>query len=473
MKGICPLCREQRWLGGKGKICKPCAYPIALCINCQSLRKIYVRGLCYTCFEDEKGRQKLFEIEQEFSSPYQYSEYLFCLYLAYTKRFKVHYFHLKQAQSLSLVLKTNEITPILSWMQIYDLELKYPVVNRQGKKSFKGRAFFKIGYMLQEMKILGPRHDELGRQVQNLLSTFDTKTKRYADNFTQSLRESNHAESTIIDYLSKLKLVSQWLHQHYPHTTILEINETIFSEYLSYLVDKKVASHYLWASHFQLAYFYRFAKLKNWILVNPVGDISPSRPQAKLCVVVESDYKKLFSFIKATDSDPESALLLALILFFGLTNNELAHAQLHFDGSLHITLRRPRRTRGKKFYHREQILVLPSTPSWFLHLQRRFYDQWKKLRAEIKGTSPFAPLLLPRNRQHNRPLSDTIVLRKITTATRAATGLSISARVLRQTCGHLHSRNQDASMLSRLGWSPQFAFHYTWLPRSYFKSTHT
>ncbi len=32
-------------------------------------------------------------------------------------------------------------------------------------------------------------------------------------------------------------------------------------------------------------------------------------------------------------------------------------------------------------------------------------------------------------------------------------------------CGHLHTKNGDGSVLSTLGWSPNFAFHYTWLPR--------
>jgi site-specific recombinase XerD len=356
-------------------------------------------------------------------------------------------------------------------MQIYELEIKYPAVNRQGKKAVKGRAFFKIGYMLQEMNILGPRHDELGRQLQSVLRAFDNGSKENIEIFADSLRASNHAESTIIDYLSKLKLISLWLKEHYPAAALLEINETIFREYLGSLIEKKVASHYLWAHHFQLSYFFRFAKLKNWILTNPADPIAPSRPQAKLCVVAESDYKKLFSFIKSPDSDSESALILALVLFFGLTNAELAHAQIYFDGSLYVTLRRPRRTRGKKFYHREQVVVLPTSPSWFLNLQHRFYAQWKVLRSEIKSPSAKAPLLLPRNRQHNRPLSDTIVLRKIMAASQAATGMEISARVLRQTCGHLHSRNQDASILARLGWSSQFAFHYTWLPRTYFTST--
>ena len=152
----------------------------------------------------------------------------------------MHYFHLKQAKALAKILEANEIAPILSWMQIYELEIKYPVVNAQGKKAVKGRAFFKIGYLLQEMKILGPRHDELGRQLQNLLTHFDLKTKIYMGIFAEALRVSNHAESTIVDYLSKLRLISQWLHEHYPTASLFEINETIFLEYLNSLIEKKV-----------------------------------------------------------------------------------------------------------------------------------------------------------------------------------------------------------------------------------------
>ena len=150
------------------------------------------------------------------------------------------------------------------------------------------------------------------------------------------------------------------------------------------------------------------------------------------------------------------------------------HAQVsQGESSLQLTLRRPKKTRGKKFYNREQILKLPSEPTWFLELQKRFTETWTEHRSKIKSPCLYAPLILPRNHHHNRPPSDTLVQRRINRATLAATGQPIPTRILRQTCGHIYSMNNDASMLSRLGWSTSFSFQYTWRPRCYFKSTRT
>jgi len=473
MKGICPVCRRFRWLGGKGRVCKPCGYPIKACVKCGNVRKIYVRELCYTCFENEKTREKLANIEGDFITPYEYSGYLFALYLQYTRRFNVHYFHVKQTRALATLLSQNPIEPILSWMQIYELEKKYPIAHREGRKAFKGHAFFKIGYMLQELGVLPPRHDEQGRQFQSLLSVFDEKNLVSINLFVSYLRNSNQAETTIVDYLAKLRDLYLWLKAHYPNASLLEVNYTIFAKYLDSALEKNSNPHYRWGIYFELGRFYRFLQSKRLILSNPCGNITLSRPQAKLCVVDEADYKLLLAFIQNPATNPESAILLSVILFFGFTTEDVIHAQISFHDSLHLTLRRQRRTRGRRFYNREQLLKLPTEPRWFFDLQKRFYEQWKLHRKKIKSPYPYAPLLLPHNYQHNRPLSGTIVLRKIMNATRAATGHLVPARILRQTCGHIHSLNQDASLLSHLGWSTQFAFHYTWLPRVYFNSTQT
>ena len=202
------------------------------------------------------------------------------------------------------------------------------------------------------------------------------------------------------DYKLFKKSKTRFHKNKYVKVSLLEINETIFREYLTSLIERKVTSHYLWATHFQLSYFYRFAKLKNWIIVNPVGELSPSRPQAKLCVVVESDYKKLFTFIKATESDSESALILALILFFGLTNAELAHAQIHFGGSLHITLRRPRRTREKNSTIVNKSLNYPPFQIGFFISNAGFTTSGRNSAPKSKGPLPLAPSLLLQINSH-------------------------------------------------------------------------
>lgn len=65
----------------------------------------------------------------------------------------------------------------------------------------------------------------------------------------------------------------------------------------------------------------------------------------------------------------------------------------------------------------------------------------------------------------NNYLSRKTIHGRFQNATFEATGIEIPPKVVKQTCGHLHSQSGDASALSRLGWSNQFAFHYTWLPR--------
>ena len=78
------------------------------------------------------------------------------------------------------------------------------------------------------------------------------------------------------------------------------------------------------------------------------------------------------------------------------------------------------------------------------------------------------PLILFQDYRANRPLSDETIRKRVQNATHAATGVEIPSSILRQTCGHIYSTRNDASLLSRLGWSPEFAFQYTWLPRQYF-----
>jgi hypothetical protein len=94
--------------------------------------------------------------------------------------------------------------------------------------------------------------------------------------------------------------------------------------------------------------------------------------------------------------------------------------------------------------------------------------QWSTRFEKTKKTYPHHPLLLPYHGHYNRPICTHKVRERLKSATIAATGHYIPARILRQTCGHLYSKNGDASILSRIGWSPQFAFTYTWAPRTYF-----
>jgi hypothetical protein len=134
-------------------------------------------------------------------------------------------------------------------------------------------------------------------------------------------------------------------------------------------------------------------------------------------------------------------------------------------GRLKIIIHESPRSSGNRYYNRKQILELPENPEWLRSLQRRFIETWQLHYAKTKRSYPCPRLVLPRHHHYTRQLSPTTLLDRIYGATLAATGRKIPPKVLRQTCGHLHTRNGDGSVLTKLGWSPNFAFHYTWLPR--------
>ena len=161
--------------------------------------------------------------------------------------------------------------------------------------------------------------------------------------------------------------------------------------------------------------------------------------------------------------------MLALILFYGMQIEDLRYAKIEsFSEQLSLQLRRKPLSRGKRYYNRQSTLKLSQKPNWFLSLQKKFYLKWLEHYQKTKKSYPQHWLCLPYHYNYNRPLSYDTLHKRIQQATLAATGKTIPAKILRQTCGHIYSRNQDASVLTTLGWSPQFAFHYTWLPRQYY-----
>ena len=472
-KGICHLCGDSRWLRGKGGSCKPCGYSVASCVRCGHFRKIYVDELCYLCYQDRQVRSALLEAEPVLLPPTDYEKYLYQLYLAYIRRYWLKYAHLNQARRVSKIFTNHTIVPILTWMEIYQLAKQFPLPHRS--PSPKGCAWIKIGYMLQELGVLPPRTEEVGRHLESYCMRLHPKNWARIELFLSCLRQSGNTESSLTRYLDVFLNIEQYLTLFSDgEPDLLILNEDRMRKYLAHLQQsKKVSSaYYLRGTRDRLSRFYRFCKDQKWIISDPCEKIEISRELGKLTICSPEQVREIERFIKAPSSLPESALIICLILFFGFTIEDLAFATMEIKNcdSLTLVLRRKARSRGRHYYNRDQILELPTQSKWFLNLQKRFYQAWTVHYSQVKQTYPHHPLILFRDNRANRPLSAEAIRLRVREATYAATGTAIPASVLRQTCGHLHSSHHDASLLSRLGWSPQFAFNYTWLPRTYFNS---
>jgi site-specific recombinase XerD len=433
-KGLCALCKKYRWLGGKNKVCKPCGYQFGLCIKCKSERKIYVDGLCYLCYQDRQVLKQLKDIEYKNKFKSEYNYYIFDLYLTYIKRYRLSYFHLKQAKLLKELLFKKLFPTILTWSQVYKLSEEHKLYH--SSKTKKGCAITKIAYMLEELGVLGHRGDELSNRISRLFNLIDEDLRKYIQEYLNN-KFKNNAESTKLKNLIHLTKFINWYKKYYG-SKIFAVNEEIIKQYLLILINAKYNIKYIRESLFSLKMFYRWCKYKKLIFNHPCSSLNIPRPAQKFCVCSKEQVLKLESFIKNPNSDSRHAFLLTLILYWGFTTQELSLAKIGIQNDeLCIYLKQKILTSGKRYYNRNQIIKLPKNPNWFLKLQNKFYKEWRNHYNKIKSTYPNYQLILPKHNRYNRSISKTTVRKIIKKASIEATGINIPTRVIRQTSGHM------------------------------------
>ena len=460
--GICPSCLKYKYLNGK--TCKTCTYSIGRCLICKKESTIYVDGLCYLCYQDRQVGFKIDEQIKKFVPKNDYNRQLFELYLSYIKRYRLQYYHVKTTNELIKVLQQEKIETIKGWHEIYILSDRYLVMQKPHK--LQGCVFIKIGLMLSELGIIPPREKDIDHELQEKLSYFTTDNIKF---FVNDLLKINTSKRTIIHILSDLKKLEKFMRDGFSiyslymtnHFHLLNFFDSQFELISSIQNRRKI--------YLNIKRFYSWGLLNRYLNINPMPDIKIGRPAGKLVICSSDQFLKLKNYITSPENNPEKAMLLTLILFFGFSTEQLTYSQLFIQNNkLCIKIRRKKLTKGKKYYCRKELLPLPTNPKWFLELQKRFYHNWAEHYQKVKKTFPNTPLVLPLSNISNRYLNTDTIRNRVMRATVEATGLKIPIRILKQTCGHLYTNKADASILSTLGWSDQFAFQYTWLPRTYF-----
>jgi site-specific recombinase XerD len=221
-----------------------------------------------------------------------------------------------------------------------------------------------------------------------------------------------------------------------------------------------------------LSRFYRWAKSEKLTLMNPVEKIPVPKLARSLLVCSDHQIRQIESFVKNPESDAEYALILTLVLYWGITTLELTLSTIDIrDGqNLWISVHRKHLGRWRKSHNRDQVLKLPMTPSWLAALQKRYIQLWRERFEQSKKSFPLQPLILSRSARcrTNRLLHNHSILDLFYEASLAATGQRIPPNVVRRTSGHIHTNHGDASRLTKLGWSKSTATDFSFLPRNYF-----
>jgi len=444
---------------------------VTLNIECEICQKevkvIKVRKhiYCSKCLKQNSLKKKIHVLEKEAPQLINLGRYerdLYKLYLDYIKRYCLKHPILQQARDLLSYLSSNEIVPFTSWDQVY-LESKQFSENYKVIMGLTGNPFIKIGKMLVELGVLPPKCENYSQNYLKLISRFPDDITDIIKNFIEFRKNRNIADKSIITSLERILFFSTWV-----NIDILLVNQNDIQNYIIHLQNRGNRQHNITPVYLSLSVFYKWCKHAKIILANPFEGIKISRPRKEVIVCDDHIVSQIMEFIKNPKSNPEQAFLLALILIWGLKSNDLSHAKIDITNGVFKIIFRRKKISTIKYYNRKQILELPKCPEWFFSLQKKFYTKWLHQYGQLKKSCPNYYLMLPRYRSVQTLTKDTIKTR-VFEATMAAVGKKIPLSVLRKTCGHLHSTSSDSSILSTIGWSRDYCFKYTWMPRVYFQ----
>lgn len=477
MKKICKRCNTEQNVGEKRNFCYWCSSRVGLCEICKKSRRFDSKlQICGACQDNLRARKVLLNLEKNWTAASPYNHHLFVLYITHLRRYSLRFFHANQAVVFRELLTKTPIPTIKSWLDIYQIIKMHPITRPYKKK--EGCAFTRIGTMLEELGILMHKGEEKGRQNENLFLALSISSQSVIKSFTQTLTRSGRAPRTVQQYLYRLSKVEKWMKDNIAKdVNLMTANQSNIESYLDSILllyaskEDYSRNKLVYEIFSSLSCFYRYCLRERKILFNPCAKIQVTMPQRRLQICKSEQIIKLQSYIKNPKSNPEQAMLLALVLFYGLTTEDLKGAQLAdpFTAiNIKLILRRKPRTHGKRYYHREQTISCSAQPDWFLNLQTNFLKSWKAHYIQMNGDTPRYFLILNLKRISNKMISCETIRRKMLEATLTATGVAIPISVLRQTCGFLHTKYQDATMLATLGWSPELGRNFIWGNKTYY-----
>jgi len=427
---------------------------------------MWSRNLCGWCYEKFLTDLRLVKAQKNFAAASNYNQYLFENFIRYVRRYALRCKSAQQAEQLATLLSTAPVPAITSWNDIYSLKKEHPF-----KISYKGivregHPFHKIGYMLEELGAIAPRPEMLERRIERILQKLDHEDARNARRFVECIRQKKSKEDTFVRNLQVIAAFAAWAKAR--NKTIATVEKPDYAAYVAELRTKYKCPIRATTSHYRLARYYRWCLSEKILTANPTTGLKMPPNPKKHTVCSDSDIKKLSRFVRSKSSDPEQAFLLALILVWGMTYNELSNAQLDFDSDCLTLILRSKKPSYQKRVVRPQILKLPDHPKWFKDLAERYLTHWKFHFKLAKRDTARQSLFIPHHHLFNRPVSTNWLRIRVLKGTIAATGRRIPADVLRKTCATIYVKHNDASMLREFGWASDSAFTYVWTPKVIF-----
>jgi|GEM_PF-6155981 len=437
------------------------------CSRCQKMKVFWHPGeVCAVCSIQDKSLIKIESLTSDIELKSDYNEHLFDLYFKYLNRSIIYGHHLDQLIRFKEYLKGSPIPTLSNWT---DIKRESKLFEEYLGYSLKGSCpFMKTSRMLQELGALPIREEDYSISYETAINKLSESYRESAILYFEVLQKRKFAIRSCVTIANLFLKLERWLWENYGTCNIVNTSEPMLMNYLEQLntVDIKIQNITTFKK------FYSWTKKQRYILINPLEAIVVPKTDPPLQICSDEQINKLVKYIRAPGSDTEGAMILALILYWGLTGPELRCSTIEIvDGLLQIQLYRPKLSYGRRRHRRKEILKLPDNPSWIRGLQKRFIARWKDRYEQMEKSFLRQPLLFSKNLKSLRAIGIQMLTEKVYKATVEATGEKIPPSVLRRTSGHIYSLTGEASILRDLGWSINQSTRFLWKQRKYFRDT--
>ena len=418
--------------------------------------------LCHECNVDRKYGAKIEAENAIFTPKSTYNKSLYELYLKYINRFMLQTEHYRATLKLQKFLSEKEIPPLKTWTDVTLLSRRFKEIHGQ---ILGGCPIEKIGRMLQELSVLSIREEDPEIYLLREINVWKANEQSLAKRYVQVLRNQKRTVASARGTLTMIRAFNEWLESEGTGANLFTAQEMDARNYCDKLGVTRVEVHVR-----VLSKFYRWSTREKLTFINPFESIKTSKRIAALQICDDVQIREFEKFIKSKDSDPELALILALVLYWGFTAKNIAWATLDISDSnqLKIILHRESLSYRNKEHRRNQTLTLPISPKWLLDLQVRYAHVWQSKHESVRKNFPLRPLILHKQGLHNRPLRTLAIVKRFEKATLLACGYSVPMNIVRRTSGHIYSIQGDAAVLTEMGWSKDYSFDFMWRPRRLF-----
>jgi len=438
-----------------------------LCACCRREKNFSHNGaICGRCYSKNQSMNKLIEIahwEKESDKLCAYNRDIFKLYLKYISRYHLDSVLFKETTIFFNYLQDKTDLPIIrSWSTALELSANLKKFNPEKNSFIKGCPIIKVANVLEELGILPIREEAYGFKINERIEKLHEDLVQPVHRYVDLFRKTKRSEKTINLVVQGITDYNDWLRLNCAAGVWTASEETLRNYLSTYEPDTSFAYQLLNG-------FYKWAKTERYTLSNPLEKIPKIIKKHHLKVCSSEQIVRLQKFIKSPKSDPEFAMILALVFYWGVKCKELALATVEFENHiLTIIYHRGTLSYGSRKYRRDQTLQLPADPPLLRLLQKRFEESWQTKFKNACHDLPRQPLILHPKKRHTRAMHSLSIRKIYYSAVINATNVRIPLNVVRRSGADVYSKQNATAILERMGWSKASAFNFIWKPRELF-----